>query len=252
MNKVTYGLILFFSVVGYLFFFPSSKETVGSLLDYRNPYTRKPASISDAQEVVETESVDRTKLQIKLSKLYTLKNCYTTDCDIASSDSREYELTIGSQLKQELLAFYEEVLKSGRVSTEIEDVALEFLAINDGHVKEAALLLLSTQPPSQVALTGIIENVLDYHDPNLIGLALIELEKYKNEDYHIQIKESFLKNFREGSLLVKEALAKGIYKFVNQDTRSQYESILNNLPKNSRVRKNLKASLERYDYRSKL
>ncbi|EQC46656.1 hypothetical protein [Bacteriovorax sp. Seq25_V] len=252
MNKVTYGLVLFSAVVGYMFFFPGSKESVGSLLDYRNPYSRKPASLSAPQEVVETESVDKTKLQIKLSKLYTLKDCYTSDCDIASNDAREYELTIGSKLKKELLSFYEEVLKSGKVSSEIEDVALEFLAINDGHVKEAALLLLSTQPPTQVALNGIIDNVLDYHDPNLIGLALIELEKYKSEEYNLQIKESFVRNFREGSLLVKEALAKGIYKFVNHESRSQYENILNNLPKNSRVRKNLKASLERYDYRSKL
>jgi len=242
--------------LGAYYFVGHNKESkrIG-LFDRKNPYSRKPASLPIRREVVQKEVKKEAKvetLDVAKSRLAKIKDCYTQKCNISSNDSREYDLSVGQSLKKELFSLYEQTLRNEVIDDRITEIGIEYLGVSDGHVKEAALLLLSTQEPSQEALNAITENVLDYHDANLIGLALMELEKYKTGEFDVVIKDSFIKNFRKGSLLVKEALAKGIYKFVNEENRNDYGEILRSLPKNSKVRKNLKATLDRYDYNTRL
>jgi len=231
----------------------SSSKKIG-FFENKNPYERKPASIGNVNNVVKpiVQKKKVTGVKQRALRLSEIKSCYTQKCDFASNDSREYDLTVGNSLKKELFDLYEETLKNEISDQRITDIGIEYLRVSNGHVKEAALLVLSTQEPSQEALNAITENVLDYHDANLVGLALMELEKYRSTDYQVVIRESFIKNFNNGSLMVKEALAKGIYKFVNANNREDYGEILNSLPHNSQVRKNLKASLDRYDYNARL
>lgn len=260
MKKIFASTTLLIAAYGYFHFSDNSPKMVKNFLDYKNPYTRKPASVTDAFENIKETKVAKEEVVVKTDKGYMTKieslkrlvTCYESNCDFADGDPREYDLSVGRELKKEMMDLYEDVLKKEIVDKSIEKTAIEFLAISDGHVKEAALLLLSTQPPSQDALDAIINDVLDYHDPNLIGLTLMELEKYKDEAYKVQIRESFLKNFKSGSLLVREALAKGLYRFVSEDTRSQFENIMESLPKNSKVRNNIKYSLERFDSKTRL
>lgn len=230
----------------------NSNNRVG-IFKNKNPYSRKPASIIQKPRV-EKKIVKKKKANLddRINTLAEIKNCYTVKCDFDANDSREYDLTVGQNLKKELFDLYENVLRKEIQDPKILATGIEYLKVSDGHVKEAALLLLSTQEPSQEALTAITENVLDYHDANLVGLALMELEKYKTGEYDVIIKESFIKNFDRGSLMVKEALAKGIYRFVNESNRNDYDEILRGLPKGSRVRRNLKASLDRYDHSARL
>lgn len=258
MMKYFSSGIFVIAISAYIFFGDFQGKSM-SFLSYKNPYSRKPASFELAAQSKDDETVKKEeqkeikvskskKIEKKIDKLNDIVSCYQKDCDFANTDSREYGLSVGQALKTEMMDLYEDVLKNEFESSEISMIANKLMAIEDGHVKEAAILLLSTQPPSQENLTSLIDNVIDYHDPNLIGLTLIELEKYDDEKYKIQIRDSFMKNFREGSLLVKEALAKGLYRFVSEDTRGQFQDILNNLPKNSRVRNNLKSSLDRFDH----
>lgn len=258
MTKYLTSAAFIIGVSAYIFFGDFSGKTM-SFLSYKNPYSRKPASFELAVQKKE-ENVEKAtptkevkvskikKIELKIDKINEVVSCYQKDCDFADTDSREYGLSVGQALKSQMMELYEETLKMELESSQIEELGAKLLAIGDGHVKEAAILLLSTQPPSQMVLDSLIENVIDYHDPNLIGLTLIELEKYNDEKYKIQIRDSFMKNFKEGSLLVKEALAKGLYRFVSEDTRGQFQDILENLPKNSRVRNNLKSSLDRFDH----
>jgi hypothetical protein len=243
----TLGGIHYFSNSG------SSGKRVG-IFENKNPYSRKPASLVHKKVIKKKPVALKKKANIdsRISGLAEIKNCYIVKCDFEANDSREYDLTVGQNLKKELFNLYESVLRKEINDPKITAVGIEYLKVPNGHVKEAALLLLSTQEPSQEALSAITENVLDYHDANLVGLALMELEKYKTGEYDVIIKESFIKNFDRGSLMVKEALAKGIYRFVNEANRNEYHQILEGLPKGSRVRRNLKASLDRYDHSARL
>lgn len=243
----TLGGIHYFSSTG------TSMNKVG-IFKNKNPYSRKPASLIQKKVIKKKPVIVKKKANIdsRISSLAEIKNCYVVKCDFEANDSREYDLTVGQNLKRELFNLYENVLRKEINDSKITTVGIEYLKVPNGHVKEAALLLLSTQEPSQEALTAITENVLDYHDANLVGLALMELEKYKTGEYDVIIKDSFIKNFDRGSLMVKEALAKGIYRFVNESNRNEYDQILQGLPKGSRVRRNLKASLDRYDHSARL
>ncbi len=256
LKKMTVAGVSLFSIIVGVNFYNTSEDKVVStdFFDRKNPYSRKPASIGKGEVLVKKEEINKKVVGIenRIEKLATLKGCYTKKCEFSSADSREYDLSVGQSLKKELLNFYEEVLTNEIVDERVSSIARDFLKISNGHVKEAALLLISTQGPSQENLDSIVNNVLEYHDANLVGLALMELEKYKDDQYEVSIKESFVNNFTTGSLMVKEALAKGLYRFVNEDSRNVYGDILESLPKGSRVRRNLKASLDRYDHRARL
>jgi phenylalanyl-tRNA synthetase beta subunit len=155
---------------------------------------------------------------------------------------------VGQSLKTELLALYEDTLNRNRRDKRLSEISREFLKISDGHVKEAALFLLSTQEPTPENLNAILESIMNYHDANLIALALMELEKYQGAQYQVQLYENFKSNLKTGSIFVKEALARGIDQFVTLDTRGDFEDLLNEMPLNSRVRQNLKSSLDRFDH----
>jgi hypothetical protein len=163
----------------------------GSSWETKNPYSRSPASIGLNDKI--SEQYRDTKgapesVESYSSNLEVLKECFDEKKCHMFNDGF-YDISLSRTVRNELVSFYEYVLKNQIKSQKIERLARLFMEVNNSQIKEKALLLLSTQHPSQENLQSIIRNILDKNDPNLVGLAIMELEKYKgHEKYRTVIK----------------------------------------------------------------
>lgn len=233
--------ISLFGVGAYFAYSGLKNEQHKNVLNNKNPYSRKPASlgIKDPLELDESKkSGSQLDYKYKVKELYRLKKCLSTTCDPKISKRL---------FRREIMSFYESVLRAEIKDLSITKAAISFLSLENIQIKEASLLLLSTQNSSEEALKSIISNVLYYEDPNLVGLALMELEKYQDENSKEVIAESFLKNFHQTSPLIKNTLAKGLYRVMSKQTKPEYEQLLKKLPIHSELRENIETSLNRYE-----
>jgi hypothetical protein len=194
-----------------------------------------------SREVKELDS----KISKKIKKISHLHSCFSSrNCGFSKGDSRSYDLDLGKAIKRELEELYEEVVDREVVSAKISSLGREFLKSSDGHIKEAALMLLSTQEPSSDNLNTILEEAISFHSAPLAELAIIELSKYKKEEWQESIDQSFLSNLKTGSVIVRQTLAKNISKFLNEANESKYKDFIENESNDSKIKKYIAASLE--------
>ena len=174
-----------------------------------------------------------------------LHTCYKSrNCGFSNGDSRSYDLDLGKAIKRELEELYEEVLDRELESEKISSLGREFLQSSDGHIKEAALMLLSTQSASTKNLNTILEEAISFHSAPLAELAIIELSKYKKEEWRESIDETFLENLKTGSLIVRQTLAKNISSILNAANKDKFKDFIENVTTDSKIKKYIAASLD--------
>lgn len=204
--------------------------------------------ISSPVQAVLDLSIDSVHLvQSSTGRLSGINNCYKKqNCNYSSRDPKEYSIEVGQDLRRELLNLLDRVETQELEGDAISEIGREYIQNQDGYVKEAALLLLSTQAPSRANLMSIVEHVLDYHNTDLVELALIELEKYELNDDKQYIYDAIKKNLMTGSIISRERISREIYSFISEDTYHVYLEVSKSLSRGSIVRKNLEAALEQY------
>ncbi|WP_127716980.1 hypothetical protein [Halobacteriovorax sp. HLS] len=220
----------------------------GVLLSYYNKDALKLATKLKSRSIASNHSID-PKFEDLLSKksrtIDHLRSCFESrSCGFSKTDSRAYDLNLAQAIKRELNHLYEFVLENEIEDDRISSLARGYLKISDGHVKEAALMLLSTQKPSSENLESILEQTISYHSAPLVELAMIELSKYKTSEWQERIDNNFIENLKTGSVIVRQVLAKNIATFLNEENRLKYKSFIKNYTSDSKVRKFILASLE--------
>jgi hypothetical protein len=229
---VTLTFLSLFGFISWSFF--GTPVDIDSEVEVR----RSVASLS------EEESDISPKFKKKLQAISHIATCFESrSCGFSKEDSRSYDLELGNSLKREIYKLYEDVADQEIEAQWVSDVARKYMNVSNGHVKEAALMLMSTQPPSSENLDSILDDVISFHSAPLAELAMVELSKYQKESWKSQIDKSFLDNLSRGSLLVRQTLAKNISTFLNDGNREIYESFIESLSGNSKVKKFISASL---------
>jgi hypothetical protein len=127
----------------------------------------------------------------------------------------------------------------------VSEVARRYLSFKDGHIKEAALMLISTQPPSDINLESVLADVISFHSAPLADLGLLELSKYETSVWRSRIDENFIKNLNTGSLVVRQLLAKRLSQFITSENRDMYREFASTT-KDSKVKKYIEAALSNY------
>ncbi len=217
--------------------------------------SRAPASIKRAKLKLkkiknENKRVSILSYSIELRKIF---KCYEQlNCPFSQSDSRAYDLAVGKKLKEKINEISEYVEEANIEDERIAALARKYLSVEDGHVKEAALLLLSTQPTSEDNLNSILDEVIDYHDSALLPVAFLEFEKYENESDRQMIEESLFKNMKSGSILVREGISKNLLTMINERNKEKVVMFMQSLPSDSNMRRNLQNSIERYEEQTKI
>jgi len=214
---------------------------------------RSPASIAKIKYIKSKKSPIKLSLNSSSLELKKIYNCYEKmNCPFPQTDSRSYDLAVGKKLKSKLEELYEKVEEEDYVDERVSTIAREYMKIADGHVKEVALMLLSTQPPSQENLDSILNDVINYHDSSLLNMAFLEFGKYDSVSDRQLIEESLFKNLQSGSILVREGITKNIYPMISSDNKERFVSLLQKLPSNSLMYRNLRNSLERFDEQNRI
>lgn len=191
----------------------------------------------------ESDVID-SAISKKIKSITHLNSCYMSrNCGFSKGDSRSYDLDLGKAIKRELEELYEEVEDREIESQMISNLGREFMKSSDGHIKEAALMLLSTQAPNSDNLNTILEEAISFHSAPLAELAIVELSKYKKEEWKESIDESFLENLKTGSVIVRQTLAKHISKFLDSTNKVKYKDFIENESSDSRIKKFIAASL---------
>lgn len=190
-------------------------------------------------------SSDTSESQIQ-REIQSLKDCYSKKCNFSDQDPRMHDLALGQAIKEKLYQIKSQALNE-KSNPKYSKIARDFLKIEDGHVKEAALALLSTQPISKENFQAIVQNVLKYHDDALIEDAMIELERYQKLGNQEEITNAFTESFQTASPMIKEKIAKGIFPFINEDNFNKYSEMTQNQNWNAKSVKILRSNLRRFE-----
>ena len=202
------------------------------------------SNIEMAREIASNSNASR-----KLSDKKTVKNPFSVVNLIKSNseDPRSEYINENKEKEQALLTIIESISRGNtNLNEEVLNRARKNLMISDGHIKKAALVILSMGEKSEGSFDSIIRNVLNYHDRKLVDMGLAELSRYKNEGYFGKIHQTIINVISTGSIFAKNEVAKKAYLFITKDTYDEYLGLLQSLSKNSRTRVFLKASLEQY------
>lgn len=213
----------------------------------------KTSSQRSVAQVTKTTSKGRKTLNWQQdpdsrSRLKKLDRCYHTEglCGFEQKDPKSEYFAIGQQIKKELLKIQYQVSNENQQSGEIRDLALHYLKSPDGHVKEAALHLLATQPVSEQGLEALLNDILAFHDASLIAPAMLELTRYLNQGSDERIHDALITALLTGSPLVSEQVAKNISPFISAQSLEQYQKLLEKMSLGSVTYQNLKASLQEF------
>ncbi|EQC50342.1 hypothetical protein M899_2571 [Bacteriovorax sp. BSW11_IV] len=237
------ALIFFFTFVA-LFLINKSEE-----LWSRDPHNE----IHHFSHYQSNKNIDRTPASFDTSisqnleeEIQKLKDCYSKICNFPNKDPRMHDLALGQKIKDKLFKLKEKALNE-KSNPKYSEIAREYLKIEDGHVKEAALALMSTQPISSENFHSIVQDVLKYHDDALIEDAMMELERYQKLGHQEQITEALTESFQVASPMIKEKLAKGLFPFINEDTFNKYSEMAQNQNWNAKSVKILRSNLRRFE-----
>lgn len=213
-------------------------------------FTRNLANKDVNKKVTTLNNTDAAKLiaghKLRLEKIAA---CYAHNkCNYSQNDPRAYALAIGQDLKRQLRALNREVRRLNIRDHEIEQIATEFLAVPDGHVKVAALELLDSQEPSEMGVDAVLEQVVGYHDSTLISKALGYIANLASTNPLIsgRVADSLRKSIRNGSPFVAKAITKNIATLLNDDNLSFYQNLLSELSPRSTEHRYLQAALNEF------
>lgn len=230
-------------------------KIIGSNQNSKHQDMNNNLNVSELPDEVSEINISELNADEKnlLRQCFKLDNCYKEKCDsIPSNDPREYELTIGQKIKNRLL-YLAEIVEDEKLSSEsVSVIARYFLSNPDGHVKEAALQLISTQTPSEKNLESITKNILSYHDMELAEFALTEFQKYYlNAEYRTSIDNSLINTLIGGSLLTRESVSKNIFPFLTAENIERFESFLKTTEPGSKVNSYLGEAIDRFKLANK-
>lgn len=184
-------------------------------------------------------------------RLQQLEDCYQTEgqCGFDLSDPKAEHFAIGQEIKKELLKIQFQAQKYKLQSPEFAEIARHHLKNPDGHVKAAALHLMSTQEISAENLDSILNEIILYHDAHLIQHAMLELTRYLGQAYDQKIHHGLSRALAQGAPFVSLEIAKGLQPFINSASFGIYSHLMTQLGAGSKTRSLLKVSLEEFERR---
>lgn len=200
--------------------------------------TAKPiASSRTPQNSDDSERNDQVNSSASDKSISELLDCYKSEtCPFPNRDPREYKLSVGQAIKKKLKSAYGRLIKNEEQQTQYWlQMALKSLSVDDGHVKEAALEVISTQEPNNEAFDKILNDIINYHDPLLIAQAMAELQKYQGQSYQTKVYQSLSQAMQTGSLMVKKEIVQNLVPFMNPQSLPFFQSALDKMNPKSNV-----------------
>jgi hypothetical protein len=232
------------------FFVFQPREKTRSLASIESrPRTLDVTPITPVKQIFKAEDFRQTQeldfAQKEVGELYRLEECYEHSCE-PNLDERSQFFTVGQKIKASLLNLAKLVKAGGAKSLEISKIARDFLKNPDGHVQEAALDLISTQPVHPENLEAILTRVVQASDAELIHQAMLELKRYDYPQDQARIQEVFGETLQTGPPFVALAIAEHLGDFMTAQSFLFYSEILKKIDGQTMIHKNLLSALKEF------
>lgn len=214
------------------------------------------SSQSSVTSAIAGESRDPAGSRSAIAKMRTeldeIRACYQKDdCDYSQADPRAYDLAVGQDLKNKLQELKQQVIEENLDDPLIEQIALQYLAVPDGHVKEAALDLLLTQDPSETGLEIVLDEVFGFYDSRLVAGGISYINNFSNLSPELELRISVVvrKAITQGSPNLAREITKNLLSLLNDSNYQQYQAMLAELSPRSREFRQVQAALSEFSRR---
>ncbi len=208
------------------------------------PATQEISVLPRASKIPEVELA-----QEKIDELYRLEECYEHTCE-PDLDERSKFFSVGQKIKSSLLSLLSLVKHGEARGIEISKIARDFLKNPDGHVQEAALDLISSQPTYPENLEAILNEVVRASDPELIPQAMLELERYDDPRDQARIHEVFAEALQTGPPFVAVVIAEHLGDFITAQSFWFYSEILKKIDQQTLIHQHLLSTLKEFARKS--
>ena len=208
-------------------------------------------------KVLKTRNPSNTTSNTKTSKKVLSKNPFqshlecikTQNCDLPNDDPRAYMLSAYKNLSEAIKKNNDYFLKGWNENKKAQ--LQSFLKLPDGYVKQEALRVALQLPKSdsEKLLNSVTEDVLHYHDSELIKDTLTFLNKNMNSGNEQFIYNEVSKALTNGSPFVSEALAENIDVLLNTRSLKSFKTVASELPKGSAEKVFLSSSIKEFEMR---
>lgn len=214
---------------------PSSRAPAQSLVE-RAPAASLSASSSgeDSTDSLTIRSISQAEEEVS-----RLSACYEGGCAYPETDPASYEFAVGQDMRKTLLGLRDLAVREHKVDGEAALIARRQLENSDGYVQEAAISVLSTQPPNIDNLEAILAHVIGGFDENLVPAAMQELARYQGSDERNKIWQALSDAMLTGSPMVGRAITEHISVFLHEDEYRWLATLRQDLPEGSIIRANV-------------
>ncbi len=214
--------------------------------------TRKPASAKKIKKLkkASNEKTFEEKVAYTFDKIRGVELCLEVECDYPDNDPREYSLSVYKDLSMRITK-YSNFWKNSwsKMTTKDQEFITGLLKHDDGFVKKEILSLLNSLPSEDTGkyLGAVLNDVIDYHDSQLIPAALVFLNNTQTPDNEMLVSQRLSAALRVGGPHVSQEISKGIHNFISPNTAFIYEATLTSLPEEAPETTYLMSALTEYE-----
>lgn len=208
------------------------------------------STISQDNENVAGSSVQQREFRDKLEQIQGRLQCYQTDsCDLPETDPKSAYFSLGQEISASLRDIQQNSDWMRSFPEEIQNLARQTILVEDGYVQEASLRLLQSYPTSEENWTSLQQALEENPEALFVQQALDELERYQKTPQSSEVSAT-VQSLLRGPHFTSEVVSENIFRFIDDQSVKGFESVLQNLPPNSKVAENVSRYLREY-YRMK-
>lgn len=182
-----------------------------------------------------------------LGQMRDTRDCYQApDCTVGDeADPRAEYFEAGNRVAEGMRAMIERHQAGEITDEQLSDTALEFLEMESGRTRAAAIEALNRLPPQRRHLDALVDVLDQHHDEELFRLAITELERHAEAGHREEVDAFLQENLRRGARFPARTIAAHLGPFLTEDNRAAYQRLLENMPADSERASLLREALEK-------
>lgn len=253
MRKIALLSVCLLSLLSAIVWWPASRDGGPETNPRQVRGAPAESSVSDEQAAPDPESApsaaapaseERDEAARVVARMRHARDCYRAGtCEWQASDPRSHYFRAGAEVARGLRTLAE-MHRAGQIRPDRLAAAVrEFLGMDNGHVREAAIDALGDAPVSRRNLDALLAALDNNHDAELMTRAMPELARYQAAGFDAAIDAFFQRNLETGGHYAAQVIAEGLLPFLDRSNVDRYRTLAARLPPKTRKARLLKQTL---------
>lgn len=234
------------------FFYTQSVEEIPQKIGEQKPLPDSHAkeeeeSLEAIAQIGQVNSNLILTVKDERAKLQELQSCLQkTKCPIAHNTNLPTKQAVYQAMAKRLDELNLSVRKNLTISADVAALAREYLKHESNQVSQAAIQLLSSQPPSQQNMAALLEDLMTQEDSRVVQKSIAMLASYIGSHFEVQMHQGVLRAIKSGSLSTSTVLSREIEPLLNDEFIDLYIGAVTELPAQSKIRRQLASQIKKY------